>query len=181
MPRRRSSPRSSMAREPSTTAAADLTQIEIEIWEDPDWGPALDALHGWQPGLQYTGKSDPAPLARLLRSGKPVPEAVAEQLGLWLDPPWGNKGPRLAVTLPKKYYPGTSSIKSEISVRKKVEKALLQAKGKVEAAVQQVMIETGRSRSYVMKAWALSDREIVLRTSKFNPDPCLSPREQEQS
>jgi len=159
-------------------SGSSSTESDIEIWDDVEWAPALAALQGWQPGLQYTGKSDPGPLARLLQSGKPVPEAVAKQLGLWLDPPWGTKGPRLAVIVPKRYYPGTSSIKSEISVRKKIEQ-LLQAEDKVEAAVQQVMIETGRSRSYVMKAWALSDREIVRRTSEFNPDPFLSPRERE--
>jgi hypothetical protein len=42
---------------------------------------------GWAEDGKYTGKPDPKPLAKLLRSGKPVPEAVAVQLGVWLDPP----------------------------------------------------------------------------------------------
>jgi hypothetical protein len=29
------------------------------------------------------------------------------------------------------------------------------------------MTETGLSRSYVMKAWMLSEKDIVIQTSKF--------------
>ena len=174
MPKKRTTPRSSIAKEPrTTTAAPSLSEPEIEIWEDPEWEPALGALQGWKQGPQYTGRSDPKPLAKLLRSGKPVPEAVAKELGLWLDPPWGNKGPRLTAILPKRQYPGTNSIKSLIAIKRKIEEAL-KANGKVEAAVQKVMTETGKSRSYVMKAWMLSEEEIVVKTSEFNPDPFLS-------
>ena len=99
-----------------------------------------------------------------------MPEAVAKQIGLWLDPPWGNKGPRLTAILPKKYYPRTNSIKALIATKRKIEEAL-KLNGKVEAAVQKVMTETGLSRSYVMKARMLSEKDIVIQTSKFNPDP----------
>jgi hypothetical protein len=128
---------------------------EVEVWDDPEWAPALSGLQGWQKGPRYTGKSDPAPLAKLLRSGKPVPEAVAKELGSWLDPPWGKKGPRLVAILPKRYYPGTDSIKSLIAAKGKIEEAL-KTSGKLEAAVER-------------------------RTSTFNPDPFLSPREPQRS
>jgi hypothetical protein len=167
--------RSSLAEESACKAAP-----EVEVSDDPEWAPALDALQGWKKGPKYTGKSNPAPIAILLRSGKPVPEAVAKELGLWLDPPWGKRGPRIVAVLPKRHYPGTDGIKSLIATKRKVEEAL-KTKGKLEAAVQEVMTDTRRSRSYVMGAWALSDRKIVLLTSKFNPDPLLSPREPEES
>jgi hypothetical protein len=149
---------------------------DIEIWQDPEWEPALSALHGWVadvkfPGFKFTGKSDPKPLAKLLISGKAVPQPVARALALWLDPPWGKKGPRLTATLPKRYYPGTESLKAQIALKKRVEEARLRAKGKLESAVKEVMTETGYSRSYVMKAWQLNIREIVIGSSKFNPDP----------
>ena len=156
--------RSSVTKEP--TAALILSEPEIEIWKDPEWEPALSALEGWKEGPEYIGRSDPKPLAKLLCSGKPVPEEVAKQIGLWLDPPWGNKGPRLTANLPKKYYPGTNSIKALIATKRKIEEAL-KLNGKVEAAVQQVMTETGLSRSYVWKARKLREKKIVIQTSKF--------------
>jgi len=159
---------------------------DIEIWDDPELEPALSALHGWvadveSPGFKFTGESDPKPLAKLLRSGKTVPGPIAESLGLWLDPPWGTKGPRLTATLPARYYPGNASIKSLIDVRDKLRETLPKFDMNVEAAVHQVMRETGLSRSQVMKAHTLSDREIVLKTSKFSPQMYSSPREPEDS
>ena len=83
-----------MARTPKADRA-DVRGIprepEVEVWDDPDWGPALDELEGWS-GRTYTGQSDPKSLAKLLCSGKPVPEQVAWRFGVLLDPPWGKKG-----------------------------------------------------------------------------------------
>jgi hypothetical protein len=170
VPRKLRTPHARSGKEPS---AADLA--DLEMWDDPEWSPALDALHGWK-GDRYTGKSDPAPLAKLLCSGKAVPEAVARSLGLWLDPPWGRKGPSLTAILPARYYPGNSSIKSLIAVRSKVKEELAKFDGNVEAAVHEVIRKTGLSRSQVMKAHSLGNRKIALTTSKFNPDIFLSPR-----
>jgi hypothetical protein len=179
-----------MARTPRTAAinresapneqSKNPTDSSVDVWHDIDWEPALHSLQGWQPGVGYTGKSDPRPLAKLLRSGKPVPGPVAEELGLWLDPPWGKKGPQITATLPKKYYPGHQSTKDWIAIKKYV-KTLKGANRKLESAVQEVMSQTGRSRSYVMNAWRLGPREIVLRTSKFHPLLHSSPREPQQS
>ena len=178
--RRRSRPISTNRHD---TGSASNETADIEIWDDPEWEPALSALQGWVtdvkfPGFKFTGKSDPKPLAKLLRT---VPAAVAESLGLWLDPPWGTKGPRLTATLPARYYPGNGSIKSLIGLRNKLRETLPKFDMNVEAAVHQVMSETGVSRSQVMKAHTLSDREIVLRTSKFDRQMYSSPREPEDS
>jgi hypothetical protein len=158
------------------TGLASDEIADIEIWHDPEWRPALEALQGWVPdgkfpGFKFTGKSDLKPLAKLLISGKAVPQPVARALGIWLDPPWGKKGPRLTATLPRRYYLGTESLKAQIALKRKVEEALVRANGKVESAVKDVMTETGYSRSHVMKAWQLNIREIVIRSSKCNPDP----------
>jgi hypothetical protein len=67
------------------------SEADVEVWNDPVWQPALEAFEGWTKDGNYTGKSDPKKLAKLLRSGKPVPEAVAVQLGVLLDPPWEKK------------------------------------------------------------------------------------------
>ena len=75
---------------------------DVKIWDDPVWKPALDAIEGYQNGID-TGKADLKPLAKLLRSGKPVPQVVAVELGVLLDPPWRKKGPRLVLLESKRY------------------------------------------------------------------------------
>jgi hypothetical protein len=153
-------------------------ESKFEIWEDAEWEPALRALEGNGTNSEFLGKPDPKALAKLLRSGKPVPEAVAKQLGWWLDPPWRNKGPSLTVHLPKRYYPAAKGLKERIIVKRKVEEAL-EKTGKVEAAVADVQRQTGYSRSYIMDAWRLTVQEVVILSSKFTPDPFLSPRQPE--
>jgi len=153
-------------------------ESKFEIWEDAEWEPALRALEGYGMDSEFSGKPDPKALAKLLRSGKPVPEAVAKQLGWWLDPPWRNKGPSLTIHLPKRYYPTAKGLKERIIVKRKVEEAL-EKMGKVEAAVADVQRQTGYSRSYIMDAWRLTVQEVVILSSKFTPDPFLSPRQPE--
>ena len=150
-------------------------ELNFEIWEDAEWGPALHALEGYGPDSKFLGRSDPKPLAKLLGSGKPVPEAVAKQLGWWLDPPWGKKGPRLVVDLPSRYYPAVRGLSERIKIKQKIEGAL-EEKGKLESAVAQVQQETGYSRAYIMNAWRLTIQDVVTLSSKFAPDPFLSPR-----
>lgn len=167
---------------PTNALDANTSQLNIEVCSDPEWEPALDALEGWRSNGKYAGKSDPRPLAKLLRSGKPVPEAVAIQLGVLLDPPWGNKGPKL-IPSDSKRYSGRAvlqTIKVMMSAKQEIEKEL-QRSGKLEAAIVEVADRLGRSRSYLMKAWKLDIKTIVLRTSKFNPQPFLSPHESDKS
>ena len=68
-----------------------------------------------------------------------------------------------------------------IAAKREIEKALPRANGKLEAAIEEVAESGGRSRSYLMKAWKLDQKAIVLKMSKFNPQPFLSPREADKS
>jgi hypothetical protein len=151
---------------------------DIEIWDDPVWRPALDALEGWQQDGRYTGRPDPTPLARLLCSGIPVPEAVTKRLGEFLDPPWGEKGPHFILKLPKKYSgdKGVKFINEMLSLKREIESEL-GSPPNVEAAVEAVAKRTGRSRSHVMKAWTWNLQKSIQKTSQHNPRPVLSPRE----
>src|SRR4029077_18664723 len=107
------------------------------------WRPALDALEGWQSDGQYTGRPDPAPLARLLTSGMPVPEAVTKRFGEFLNPPWGKKGPHLILKLPKRYSgdKNVKSVKEMLSLKKEIESEL-GSPPNLEAAVEAVANST---------------------------------------
>jgi hypothetical protein len=152
---------------------------EIEVWDDPDWGPALNALEGWR-DRTYTGESDPGPLAKLLCSGKPVPEQVAWRLGVLLDPPWGKKGNILVLEISKRYSGQTelNSVKEMIDLKMKIEMAL-KGTEKTESAIAAVMKETGKSRSHIMKARTFSVRKGIPSLAKYNPQK--SPRETGES
>jgi hypothetical protein len=96
-----------------------------------------------------------------------VPEEVAKQIGLWLDPPWGNKGPRLTANLPKKYYPGTNSIKALIATKRKIEEAL-KLNGKVEAAVQKARAAKDRNAVAFGKfAWRRRNLKTLADQQKW--------------
>jgi hypothetical protein len=143
---------------------------DIKIWDDPEWRPALDALEGWPQGGGYTGKSDPKPLAKLLRSGKRVPEPVAWRLGILLDPPWGKKGKVLTLLSNKRYNGQTEfkHIKEMIDLKKKIEVAK-KSNGKLEAAIAEVRRKTGKSRSHLLKAWKFTWEDCVPLLDKYNP------------
>jgi hypothetical protein len=161
--------------EPSANALeANPSEPNIVVWSDPEWQPALDALEGRKP--------DPRPLAKLLCSGKPVPEVVAARLGVLLDPPWGNKGPRLILSVSKRYsgQADLQTIKAMMSAKREIEKEL-QSSGKLEAAIEEVAKRLGRSRSYLMEAWTLDTKTVVRKMSRFNPQPFLSPHESDKS
>jgi hypothetical protein len=169
-------------RQSSSSFELNSSEPDVEVWNDPEWRPALDALEGWQPGAGFAGKPDPTPLAKLLRSGKPVPEAVAVRLGVFLDPPWGKKGPKLTMSTTTRYSGcgDLRKLKQLVDAKREIEKAL-PSYGNLEAAIAHVRQKTGRSRSYLMKAWSLGNLEIVRMTSKYNPQPFLSPREPNES
>jgi hypothetical protein len=152
---------------------------KVEVWDDADWGPALNALEGWR-DRTYTGESDPKPLAKLLCSGKRVPEQVAWRLGVLLDPPWGKKGQILALEINKRYSGQTelNSVKEMIGLKMKIETALKRTE-KLESAIAEVMKETGKSRSHIMKARTFSVRKGIPSLAKYNPQK--SPRETGES
>jgi hypothetical protein len=172
-PKRRPKNRSRVQR--MSSWEVEGAESNFQMWDDAEWEPALSALGGYGPDSEFLGKSDPKPLAKLLGSGKPVPEVVAKQLGWWLDPPWGKKGPRLVVHLPSRYYPAARGLSERIKIKQKIEGAL-EEEGKLESVVAQVQQETGYSRAYIMNAWRLTIQEVIALSSKFTPDPFLSLR-----
>ena len=121
-----------------SSSEANSSEPGVEIWDDPEWRPALDALEGWADG-KFTGKSDPRPLAKLLCSGKSVPEEVAARLGVFLDPEWGKKGPRLAMLIPTRYSSqgDLRKLTEMIAAKREIEKAL-ECCGKLESAIADV-------------------------------------------
>jgi hypothetical protein len=157
-------------RKKKTPSKTKSKVADIEIWDDPEWRPALDALEGWPQSGGYTGKSDPRPLAKLLRSGKPIPGPVAWRLGILLDPPWGKKGKLLTLVSNKRYTGQTElkHIKEMIDLKKKMEVAK-ESYGKLEAAIAEVKRKTGKSRSQLMKAWSFTWQDGVPLLSKYNP------------
>jgi hypothetical protein len=167
--RNQGSPTQKVRQSTGLSAEANSNEPGVEVWDDPEWRPALDALEGWWDG-KFTGKPDPRPLAKLLHSGKPVPQEVAARLGDFLDPEWGKKGPSLTMLIPTRYS-GDSDLRKlteMIAAKREIERAL-EWSGKLESAIARVKEKTGRSRSYLMKAWKLDPLEIVRLTSKFNP------------
>ena len=158
----------------------------IEVWDDPQWRPALDALEG-HAGKAYTGESDPAPLAALLKSGQPVPDAVAQRLGVLLDPPWRSDGPKLSLKLPSEKRCGARAAVREarkmIPLCSEIEGERSKT-GKLEAAIKAVGDRNQFSRSYLMKAWSYRDggkgwQEVMRKLARFNP--IISPRETDET
>ncbi len=158
------------------------SEPDVEVWHDPEWEPALDALEGWPQGGSYTGKSDPKPLAKLLRSGKPVPDPVAWRLGVLLDPPWGRKGKVLTLVINKRYT-GQRELKfiqEMIDLKEKIDAAFRRT-GRLKPAIIDVERETGKSRSHLMKARKWTWQRGVPLLARYNPQPIRSPRESGKS
>jgi hypothetical protein len=157
-------------RKKKTPSKTKLKVPNVEVWDDPEWRPALDALEGWPQGGGYTGKSDPKPLAKLLCSGKPVPDQVAWRLGVLLDPPWGKKGKVLTLSSNKRYTGQTEleHIKEMIDLKKQIEVAK-GSNGKLEAAIEEVKRKTGKSRGHLLKAWKFTWEDGVPLLAKYSP------------
>ena len=138
--RNRGGPTDKATQAASLPPEASSSEPKVEVWTDAEWEPALHALEGWATDGKYTGKPDPKPLAKLLRSGKPVPEAVAVRLGVLLDPEWGNRGPKLTMSIPTRYsgYANLQTLKAMIAAKGEIEKALPQFNRKLEAAIEEV-------------------------------------------
>jgi hypothetical protein len=151
---------------------------DVVVWDDPEWRPALDAIDGYQPDGTYTGKPNLKPLAKLLRSGKPVPDAVAVTLGGLLDPPWGKKGPRLVLSESARYSAARNSayVKEMVKLQRLIEAQLRQTP-KLEAAIAAVAQNTKIKRSKLMKARSWNLDKSIIRLGTYNPHSYLSPRE----
>jgi hypothetical protein len=129
--------------------------VVVEVWDDPIWSPALEALER---------EGNPKPLAKLLREGLSPPLEVTERLGILLDPPEGYVGLRLTVKTPKRRR--DNAIRALVEDRKLRGKILagLQETGKLESAIATVQQETGLSRSKLFEAWSVDDYEAVTRS-----------------
>ena len=176
--RNRGGPTDKATQATSSPPEASSSGPNVEVWTDLEWEPALHALQGWAKDDKYTGKPDPKPLAKLLRSGKPVPGPVAVLLGVWLDPPWGKKGPRLTASIPKRYsgYADLQTLKAMIGAQQEILEAV-KRHSKLDAAIKEVGQRINRSRSWLMRAWKLDLEKNILMMSKYNPQPISSPRE----
>jgi hypothetical protein len=112
--------------------------IEVEVWDDPDWTTPLE---------QLCEKGNGAALAKVLRSGKEVPHIVAKELANMIDPPSAYRGP----TLTLKISPKREARINEIVERYKIGESLRRSSKpkQREGEVQAIMDATGRGRTYV--------------------------------
>ena len=160
----------------------DEGEKDIKVWDDPEWGPALDALEGYPiDGGDYTGVSDPEPLAQLLLR-RPVPWAVRQRLGELLLHPWGKKGPRLSLHIPPRWSQQGQAQKiiEMITLRQQINEARERLGGKLEAALAEVGRVTGRGRSFLLEAWSYDERKAIEKAAGFS-QLSFRPREPEGS
>ena len=129
-------------------------EINVVIWTDPDWTPALEA---------FRLRGEVAPLAALLRSGMEVPAEVAAEIGILLDPPKGYRGPKLRLEFPKR---ARARFLETIAEKRKLRQRIIDAKGagKLEAALSQLQSETGLARSTLLEAKKMDDRHAVFQS-----------------
>jgi hypothetical protein len=127
----------------------------VEIWDDPIWRPALEALERG---------GNPKPLAKLLREGQSPPLEVTERLGILLDPPEGYVGPTLTLKSPKRGRDqALRALSEDIKLRKRIQ-AELEVTGKLESAITTVKEQTGLSRSKLFEVWDIDNYEAVVRS-----------------
>ena len=126
--------------------------IQIVIWNDPEWSPALEA---------FQERGHVSLLAALLRSGKQVPLEVAAIIGIMLEPPRGYRGPCLQMKSPKR---SRKQAVDRIVKKAKLRQRLIeiQGDGKLDAAVWSLQKETGLSRSTIFEAYKLDGKALVL-------------------
>ena len=146
----------------------DKADVEVPVWDDPVWTPALHSL---------TEDADPTPIAVLLREGEAPPFEVLERLGIMLDPPDGYIGHSLTVKRSKKNWrKAATKMGEERQIRERI--LLFVSKGmKKEAAIAQVMQETGLSRAKIFEILQLDNEEVVRRAeTMFGRSTPKSPR-----
>jgi hypothetical protein len=123
---------------------------------DDDWSDALIALRGSR------GPADVKPMAMLLKRGGPVPEEVAKELGILLDPPWGNKGPRLILRNPDRWnkWKAIHEIGKKRALRERMLREYAET-GSKKRVIHKFAQETQNSKAYLLKCWELTVRETV--------------------
>ncbi len=136
-------------------APNDEENIQVETLEG-EWANALAALHG------LSVAPDVKPLAALLKRGPPVPEEVAEVLGRLLDPPWGDRGPRLVLKDPDRWSHGRAM--REIRVKRELRSRMLADYQRVRSkkrVIESYAGQTGCSEAYLHECWALDNATTV--------------------
>jgi hypothetical protein len=129
--------------------------IIVEIWDDPVWTSALEALQR---------QGNPQPLAKLLCEGQVPPLEVTKALGILLDPAPGYVGIKLVVKTPKR---GRDKAFGAIYSDRRLRQRILDVQksvGKLESEIATLQNETGLSRSKLFEALRLDDREVVRRS-----------------
>lgn len=123
----------------------------IEL-HDPDYSPALAALRGTD--------GDTKPIARLLKSGVPIPDWIGRDLGIMLDPSDAYRGNALIVKVApnwQKFLP-TQIAKRDIGDRVRL---LMAAGEKYDNAIDAVVVETGKSRTWVKECYRMDNAALV--------------------
>ena len=133
---------------------------EIDVkYRDDEWSDALLALGGSR------GPPDMKPIATLLKRGKPVPGDIARELGTLLDPPWGDKGPRLVLRYPAKWdkWKTIRELGNKRALRERMLREYLEIKSK-KRVIQKFARETKYSEAYLRKCWELTNRKTFLQS-----------------
>jgi hypothetical protein len=133
-------------------------EIDV-IYRDDEWSRALIALAG------ISRNVDVRPMATLLKRGEPVPGDVAEELGMLLDPPWGDRGPRLVLNIPPRWDKGKAI--RELGKKRALRERMLRDYSKNKSkkyTIGEFAHETGKSEAYLRKCWELTDKEVVRQS-----------------
>lgn len=145
-----------MRRKLHHSTAHEDEEIQVEVLQG-EWADALTALHGFRTGPNVK------PLAALLKRGGPVPEEVLAVLGQLLDPPWGDKGPRLVLNDPPRW--SHARAVREIGTKRKLRSQMLgeyERVGSKKLVIANFAKQTRLSESYLKKCWELDNRKTVI-------------------
>jgi hypothetical protein len=128
------------------------------IHRDDEWSAALSGLNG------ISRPRDLKPLADLMKRGSSVPGDVAQEIGMLLDPPWGDKGPRLRLDVPKRWDTGAAI--QEIGRKRKLRARMLRVykrTGNKKRVIASFAVKLRLTEAYLRKCWQLTDKETVLQ------------------
>ena len=129
--------------------------------DEIEWTLALEAFTD-------TERRDISLLAKLFRSGKAVPSEISREFGVFLDPPEGYRGPTLYPKFPARSRSSADAYQRLLEKWKLGQRIReLKGSGKLEAALHQVMRETGKSRSALLEAYRLDAKEILRQRLSF--------------
>ena len=136
---------------------------EIDVkYRDDEWSDALLALGGSR------GPVDVKPMATLLKRGEPVPGDVAKELGILLDPPWGDEGPKLALRNPAKWEKWKTI--REIGKKRDLRERMLRENKAIKnkkRVIANFARDTGHTEAYLRKCWELTTKETTRQSHQI--------------